>query len=223
MSEAWALLQRKDALMREVFDSLVANCRPDVICDVGCFNADEVVRFQKLSPRSACFGFEANGRNVEQFIKPRHDIGNIVIEQMAVGDRTGETTFNVLEAENSAADWRRAAGSLLERAEALPARAITVRCTTLDDYFRLQIAADKTFILWIDVEGALFSVIRGAGATLQRTIIVRAELERHQFWKDQKLAEDNVAAFKEAGLILLADSFTEGTHPQSDALFINKN
>jgi FkbM family methyltransferase len=210
-------------LMRDVFDSFVANCQPDIICDVGCFNADEIVRFRKLSPRSACFGFEANELNIRQFIDQRSDLGDIIIEQMAVSNRTGQTTFNMLEAEDSAADWRRAAGSMLERSDALPARAVTVRCTTLDDYFRPDIAKRKTFGLWIDVEGALFSVIQGANATLQRTIVLRVELERHQFWKGQKLAADNIAALKAAGFILLADSFTDGTHPQSDALFINEN
>jgi len=227
---------RTDLLMRSVFDRFIATCQPDIICDIGSYNADEVVRFRKLSPRSACFAFEANELNVEQFMKPRPDLGNIVIEHMAVSDRSGETTFNLLEAESREGDWRRAAGSLLERSQTVPAeldlglglgslsaRAVTVRCTKLDDYFRSEIAVGKTFILWIDVEGALFNIIQGAQATLQRTILLRAEVERYQFWKDQKLAADNVAALKKAGLILLADNFTEGSYPQSDALFINEN
>ncbi|HXR87088.1 MAG TPA: FkbM family methyltransferase [Stellaceae bacterium] len=222
MSEAWALLNRKAVLIRQIFDSFLTNCQPDIICDVGCFNADEIVRFRKLSPRSACFGFEADGRNVEQFIKPRNDLGDIVIEHMAVSDRTGETRFNMLEANDTAADWRRAAGSMLERSDALPARAVTVRCATLDDYFRPDIVDGKTLILSIVVEGTLFNVIEGAKETLGRTIALCVELERHQFWKDQKLAADNVAALKAAGFVLVADSFTEDTHPQSHALFVNE-
>jgi len=221
--DAWAFFRTKDKLMRSVFDSYLSVCSPDNICDIGCFNADEIVRFKQLSPNSSFYAFEANEANLRQFILSRSDIDGISFEHIAIADRDGETTFYRLVAEEFAHDWRRAAGSLFERSDGLPAEAVTVPCTKLDTYFRDAIDRQETFALWIDVEGALFQVIQGAPEIMKRTIILRAEVERHQFWKGQRLVDEDIAAIEGHGFVLIGDSYTADAHPQSDVLFLNKN
>ena len=43
--------------------------------------------------------------------------------------------------------WKRAAGSILQRADRLPAEAVTVPCARLDTYFRDATSANETFAL----------------------------------------------------------------------------
>jgi FkbM family methyltransferase len=220
---AWATLRRKDAIMREMFDGMIVALRPDIICDIGCFNGDESARFQRLAPTANIYAFEANRRNIDEFIVNRTDMSHVKLEYAAVCDVDGEVTFNVLEAEAKAGDWRRAAGSLRVRSDDTPYKSVTVPAITLDTYFADAIARGDTFVLWIDVEGALERVFAGARRTLQRTLFIRAEVERKEFWRDQKTADDLMAIAGEAGFIALADSWTPEAFEQSDILFINKS
>jgi len=223
VAPGWLTLRRKDGLMRDVFDGLLSALRPDVISDVGCFNGDESARFRRLAPDARIVAFEANKKNISDFISNRDDLTNVTVENLAVCEFDGEVTFNVLEAESRASDWRRAASSLYLRADGIPYVAETVKSVRLDSYFADAIEAGDTFVLWIDVEGALERVLSGAPKTLERTLLVRAEVERVEFWLGQKMAHEVLSFFESAGFMLLADSWTSGVFDQSDVLLLNKN
>lgn len=220
---AWTFLKRKDDILRDVLDSIAIATKPDVICDIGCFNGEEIARFKKIVPTASCYAFEANIRNINNYINTRSDIDGVVVNNVAVADYDGEIEFNILDAEGEQEDWRRAAGSLNERTDGVTGQKIRVPCTRLDTHFATQIAANCTFLLWVDVEGALDRVIAGGHKLLSRTIALRVEIERHQYWAGQKLAHETVAEMERLGFTLFGDSFTKGTFEQSDAMFINKN
>jgi len=217
------VLRRKDAIMREIFNGVIKATRPDIICDIGSFGAEEIVRFSQISPDSDLYAFEANYDNIVTFINPRLDIKGITIENLAICDVDGEITFHVLTTDGSLQElWRRAAGSLNLRSDDIPYTAVTVPSVRLDTYFRNAIEAESTFILWIDVEGALDRVFAGAEKVLARTIMFRAEVERREFWTGQKMAEDVIAMAERAGFVFLGDTWTPEASEQSDVLMINR-
>lgn len=221
--DAWAFLKSKDKILSKVLDGIAIATQPDIIVDIGCFNADEIARFHAICPASSCHAFEANKRNFENYILPRTDIGGVVVNNVAVADYDGEIEFNVLRAEGEQEDWRRAAGSLNQRTDGVEGDKIRVGCTRLDTHFAQQLRENCTFLLWIDVEGALDRVLAGGPKLLSRTIALRAEVERHRFWEGQKLADDIMKIFDDAGFMLLADSFTSDAFAQSDVIMLNKN
>lgn len=220
--DSWSILSQKDETMKAMLDGIAIATKPDVICDIGCFNGDEIARFHRLVPSASCYAFEANKRNIDSYIAPRADLNGVVINNVAVADYDGEISFNILNAEGEQEDWRRAAGSLNARTDGVTGEKITVPCTRLDTHFATQINANCTFLLWIDVEGALDRVIAGGPRLLSRTIALRAEVERHQFWEGQKLAPETIAMIEGLGFMLIADSFTPDAFAQSDVLFLNK-
>ena len=221
--DAWSFLRKKDQIQSKILDGIAVATAPDVIADVGCFNGDEISRFRAICPDSHCYAFEANKRNIERYISVRPDIAGVTVNNLAVADCDGEIEFNVLHADGEQEDWRRAAGSLNKRTDGVGGQSIRVACTRLDTYFAQQLLDNCTFLLWIDVEGALDRVIAGAPKVLSRTIALRAEVERHKFWEGQRLADDILAQFDAAGFMLLADSYTSDAFAQSDVILLNKN
>lgn len=216
------VMHERDQTMRRLFDSIILATRPHIICDVGSFDGQEVSRFHKLQPDAKCYAFEANYQNINAFFAGREEMRGVKVINKAVADYDGSIDFNILQQDDEPIDWRRAAGSLNERTDTHKSQKITVDCVKLDTFF--QSVLDETFILWIDVEGALDRVIAGAKQVLARTIAVRAEVERVQYWEGQKLVDEIVPMFEDLGFIPLGDTYIPGTIvEQSDIIFLNKN
>ncbi len=218
----WNVYRRNDEILRNIFDGIVKATRPDIICDVGCFNGDESARFSRIAPESRLYAFEANNDNIVRFITPRQDLERVTIEYTAVSEVDGEIAFHILETDGRAEDWRRAAGSLNDRTDNISFVSVMVPSVRLDTYFKNAIEDRATFILWIDVEGALDRVFAGAKRVLSQTILFRAEVERREFWAGQRMAEELISLAETAGFVLLGDSWTPGIHEQSDVLMINR-
>lgn len=223
LSLEWKEILRKDSLVRDAFDALLVALRPDNICDIGCFNCDESARFQRLQPDAKLFAFEAKEQNIREFISQRTDIGNVVVINAAVSDKDGEVMFNVLKMPPDAELWRRSASSLKLRNDDLPYDAVPVRSIRLDTYFEKSVEAGETFALWIDVEGALELVLNGAANVLSRTLLIRCEVERREYWRNQLTAEYFYSFFGELGFNIIADTWSRGVFDQSDILLFNKN
>jgi FkbM family methyltransferase len=219
-------MSARDKYLRDLFDRLLVAFNPNTICDVGAFNGDETFRFAATMPNADIFAFEASDLNFNQFWheNPRlKQYPKVTITQNAVTDYTGTVDFNVLDAENHAGDWRRAANSLVPRVDGLKSRTITVPCTTLDDFFGTRSINDRTFMMWIDVEGALDRVIGGSRHVLERTIGMRVEVEWKELWANQKLAGDVKAQLEAHGFFVVGDTFIPNGYDQSDVLLLRKD
>lgn len=211
----------RDLYIREIYGSLLHSLQADIICDIGCFNGDDTGWMADLCPTARVVGFEANKRNFDQFLKqPKALRPNCEFHNLAISNKQQILQFYELEAADTAADWRRAAGSLNKRADDTPYRTQEVNAVRLDDFFQSDITASKVFALWIDVEGALDAVLDGSVEVLKRTLIIHAEMEHHAFWQGQMLAKDIVPKIENAGFKLIGDSYVPDAYPQSNLLFI---
>jgi len=227
LTPAWERFKRRDERLRRIFDSLLAAFEPSIVCEVGAFNGDETLRFQGLSPQSSFYLFEANARNYEQFLLGNPSLAghpHTTIEHVAVNDHPGEVEFHVLDADDTEGDWRRAASSMLPREDGLASHPDRVRAITLDDYFRQKlVAGDPTFALWIDVEGVLDRVLNGAVNVLERTVLLRAEIEWTEVWRGQALGQESKDMLERLGFACIGDSFVPDTHSQSDVVFVRRD
>jgi hypothetical protein len=71
----------------------------------------------------------------------------------------------------------------------------------LDD--AVPLAADDRLVAWIDVEGALGSVLPGCGETLRRAAAVYVEVEAEPIWDGQWLDVDVLEWFAGIDLVPL--------------------
>lgn len=194
----------------DVYFDLVALIAPDVICDIGANKGEAGRRALAVLPRAQVFGFEAN---------PEIHAANAAVNtgagvswiNAAVADRTGTIDLHipVLLARALIGDTlvkrrvkeARTTGksSLLKRDEDARYRTVTVPAVTLDDHLTRH-APDGRVALWIDVEGAASTVLKGAARTLERTDLVVVEVEGFGFWQDQALALAVLRQLQAAGL-----------------------
>lgn len=214
----------RNEILRQIFDNLLVAFKPTIVCDIGAFNGDESWRFAHLLPESKVVAFEASPNNYRQFYVENDrfkSVPNFRINHKAVADYSGELTFNELDAEDDAADWRRASNSILTRTDGNTAHQVTVPCTTLDSYFGTYAIQDNTFAMWLDVEGALDKVLAGAQEVLKKTLFLFAEVEWTEKWDGQKLAPELKEIIEGYGFQLLADTFLPKGYDQSDVVFVN--
>jgi FkbM family methyltransferase len=219
-------MSMRDHKLREIFDGFCSTLRPSVVCDIGAFNGDESFRLAGLLPLSRIVAFEASPQNFAQFFGPASrfsSMPNFQIVHKAVSDQNGTIEFNVLDAENEASDWRRAANSIRMRADKLDTRQVLVDATRLDDHFGSEMIQNNTFALWIDVEGALEKVLDGAPEVLSRSLIIRTEVEWKELWLGQRLAPEIKRQLSDSGFHILADTYLPDAYDQSDILLINRN
>lgn len=220
-------MSAREEYLRFMFDRLMLAFKPNTLCDVGAFNGAETFRFATLMPEADIFAFEASDLNFNQFwfgneLLKQH--ANVTITNQAVTNYTGTVDFYVLNTEDTTPDWCRGANSLVEtRADGLSSRKITVPCTTLDDFFNSRAIDDRTFMLWIDVEGALDRVLSGATHVLERTIGIRMEVEWKELWANQKLAPELKSMIEAHGFFVIGDTYLPNGYDQSDVLLLRKD
>jgi FkbM family methyltransferase len=187
-----------------LFDALLLATRPAYVYDIGALNGDESRRFRKLLPDAAITAIEANPYNYNEFLGDL-SAHNVRTFHTALSDYTGVASFHVLKRDGPASNWLRAAGSLYPRTsnEVVPEEVVKVPVTTLDV---IAAGAVGPTALWIDVEGALEDVLAGAVETLKQTVLIHAEVEHHQFWRDQALYSEVAQTLEDAGFQEIAYS-----------------
>lgn len=190
--------------------------RPDVIAEIGAFEAgfarDMTVRY----PGTRVIAFEASPVAYEHHRSALAE-AEVDYRHLAIGANDGTITIHVPTRvrgrEMPAVNRMASLNALAIPDSATEAHAVPVR--TLDGVLGTH---GGTVALWIDVEGAVKGVIDGAPRTLERTSIVLCELESVALWEGQALADNVMARLREAGLVPAARD-CERPH-QFNALFL---
>jgi FkbM family methyltransferase len=182
----------------DVYFDLLAGFRPAVFCDIGANKGEAGRRARNVLPGAHVFGFEANPGIHARYADINTDDG-VTWVNAAVADVDGSLELHIPRVLSRALDGdtlvskrvreARDTGksSLLKRDEDAEYETLTVRALTLDGYLG-EHAPEGRVALWIDVEGAAHSVLKGGSATLARTDLVVLEVEGFGFWRDQSLA-----------------------------------
>jgi FkbM family methyltransferase len=209
---------RSTADLEGLFFELLSKMETSLFIEAGAKNAETSRRVRKLLPNASIVAFEANPYTFKRFEHDNNEPGlNVQYRNVALCDKTGETTFKVRQRDDGrpSADGQ---ASLLGRTDNSDFVEVTVAATTLDTVLR-EFAAEECF-LWIDVEGANEIVLKGASKTLTCANAVFLEVEDKAYWKNQWLSDDVARFLFDAGLRPVARDY-QSMH-QHNVIFIRE-
>jgi FkbM family methyltransferase len=161
----------------------------DYFIEAGAFEASASSNIKKQLPTCDVYAFEANLYNYDYF---KDSLQNIHYNNFAISNKSGEIEFNImLEKKGQAVSLVKTDNSITPRnKKGVVYKQVTVDCVSLDDYFKDKNLSNVS--LWIDVEGHGLECLQGADKVLEKTNMIKIEVEEKQYWKDQKLSVDIV-------------------------------
>lgn len=211
--------RRSVADLENLFFRLVKHFKPALFAEIGAKTAKTSCRARRRSATSRIVAFEANPLNFEAFGgNPELAEANVEYLHMALADRDGTATFNIVLSEGKLVNGR---GSLLvntRRSYPMKQRA-EVPCRRFDSFF--DGAAAEGACLWIDVEGANREVLEGGGNLLPRAAMIFIEVEDRMKWQGQWLYSDVARHLVAQGHVPAARDFQ--SRVQHNVLFLRQD
>lgn len=187
--------------LTDLFYGLQTFINPKTFLEIGAFDAHFSRTMKTRHPHARVIAFEASPNNYGYFIK-QHDFRSLGIEyhHLAISDQDGGTISFQIQSKRNGLDAPPVKGddSLLKRHVSDPHevyrdveyQTVTVDTITLDGFLTPTQFGLDDFSAWIDVEGALKSVLAGAKRTLERTQSLLVEVEEKPLWGGQWTAGD---------------------------------
>lgn len=187
--------------LTDLFYDLQSFIRPKTFLEFGAFDAGFSKQIKTQHPHAKVIAFEANPYNYKHFTE-HFDFRAAGIEynHLAVSDQDGGSISFQIQKSRDGTPVTPVKGddSLLKRNVSDPHEVyrnvdyetVTVDTVTLDGYLNdAQFGLDD-FSAWIDVEGALKTVLAGAKKTLARTHSILIEIEEKPHWGGQWTGQD---------------------------------
>src|SRR5262245_44024048 len=199
--------------LANIFCDLVCRLGPPIVLEIGAHEGTFAKTIKQLQPGSRVIAFEAHPHVYAAHAAEAAEAGVEYVES-CVADRDGESTIKVQLAKNGLEQLGK--GSILGRRKGTRVE-YSVQSVTLDGF--LVNDADLPNAMWIDVEGALASVLAGAERTLRSCQAVLVELEAIENWQGQMVDLDAMSYLASRGLKpMLRDIQKEGW--QYNAIFV---
>lgn len=214
-------LKSRDRLQR-LFENLQSVLKPTLTLEIGAHAAP----FSQLMALRGveAHAFEANPYNHEAFAgRLQQHAPKVRYHHLAISDRDGEITFEVLESKRGKLRKKVAGNnSLLRRTSpAFAYESLTVPSARLDSFLASNRLEGRSFSAWIDVEGALGKVTAGFGTALQSCLSLIVEVEDVSYWQDQMLVHDVMLYFAGQSMVPVARDF-EAPH-QYNLVYLRKD
>lgn len=207
-------------ILDELFFKIVteiAHC--DFFLEAGAFEGDASYNLSKMMPMCSVYALEANPYNYEHF-KDKFLNTNVNYINIALSDNLSPVTFKIQRIIRG--EQINAVGgtnSILPRSHKdVEYEDVTVDATTIDS---LVPENKNSVCMWLDLEGFAFNVLQSSVSTLKRTACIKIEVEEHQFWEDQKLANDIINFLLQFNIVPVIRDFERPT--QYNILFCNLN
>ena len=148
-----------------------------IILDIGCFNGNTSLFFQKELNDVEVIGFEASRQAYKKAVNNTKGATSVKIENYALSDFCGEAEFYITD--NMVSSSLNPVTGNDNRFSAVDIE--KVNTITLDEYFRTQKKEqEKILAIKLDVQGHEMKVLKGAEKTLKRTLFVMTELSNHE-------------------------------------------
>ncbi|MEH3144329.1 MAG: FkbM family methyltransferase [Methylobacterium frigidaeris] len=189
-----AELRKKGAdLLGETVSQLVTLLRPEIVLEIGAHEAKFSRSMKSQLPQSRVVAFEANPTVYKKF---EHDVVGHGVEFLfqCVADDNRTYEFSVPGTDRAHPTM----GSVLKYTQKDVFATYQVPGVRLDTFLN---GAKSSNAMWIDVEGAVGSVLAGASDTLDNCVLLFAELEARERWEGQMLDSDVIRTLLARGLV----------------------
>jgi len=205
-----------------LFASLIKHLHADCVCDVGSLDGTQAVRFAHLLPKAHVFAFEANPQNYRR-MRQNGRLERLGIEVLpnAVSDIDGMVGFHVADVDYDSDTANKGLSGLLVRDD--PVReTVDVASVRLDTFLSRQSRRYERIALWIDVEGAGYSVIEGCEGIAGRVAVMHIEVETRRMWPGHRTKDEIAALLARWGFREIASQYWwEGT--QGNSVVVNSS
>ncbi|MFD6321033.1 FkbM family methyltransferase [Methylorubrum thiocyanatum] len=200
-------------LLAELFENLVYLHPPEVVLEIGAFEAAFSARVKQRKPEIKAFAFEANPHNFTHF-SGRHgeESSGVNYMHLAISDHDGTETMHLQTfREGHDAPLIKGDDSLLPRTKSgVEYDVREVPSLTLDSWAQKNGFISSTMALWIDVEGAASKVLLGGIKTLDNVSALMIECEEHPHWHGQWMVRDVNQFMEMKGFTPIARDFEYG-------------
>lgn len=208
------------AALSEQFVDLVVMLKPDLVLEIGAHEASFSSRVANALPASRVIAFEAHPHVYDKH-KARVLADKVDYRHACVSDGPGTVTLKVpLKQSNE----KRTMGSLLIDTRAKGFVDYQVPGDTLDAHLGAE--AQRTNVMWIDVEGAIGQVLSGAAQAIDNCQALYAEVEVEPRWKGQMVEKDVTRILTERGMTPVLRDIqrqVEGREWQHNVLYVRNS
>jgi FkbM family methyltransferase len=192
--------------LEKLFFDLVRMSTAKLFLEVGAKDAEASRHVAGTQPDNKVIAFEANPYTFSYF-NNHFDYKNIGVsyQNIALAEKSGTVKINVRK-NNRGKPIADGQASLLKHKTYAPGHIqVDVKASTMNEVL-IQNSNNK-YALWMDVEGALEPVLKGARQVLQYMQVSFIEVETKEFWSGQWVKSDVDNFLKSAGLIEIARDF----------------
>jgi len=192
---------------------------PEVVLEIGAFDASFSVNMKQIYPMSNVTAFEAGKYNYDKY---RRSVSSIGVDylNMAISNQEGCIDFYVRDSSDN--DGVFGANGIIKRTDEKSYREVhQVECCSLDVFLSDKRMLNSSKAMWIDVEGSANKVLSGSIESLQNTNCILIEVEEHRYWEDQWLRKDIEEFLLRYNFVPVARDFEDNL--QYDVIFLKKH
>ena len=173
--------------------------KPDIFCEIGAHEASASKELSDIENISI-FAYEAN-KYIYEIYRNDKGLKNINYKNLAISNTIRKVNFYIMK------DYvKSGANSLLKRNTEtysnLEYELTEVDSFTLDSLHSKD--KEKSYVLWIDVEGCGLQVLEGSKEILKNTKLILIEVENIQHWEDQKMDKEIISFLESYGFKIVA-------------------
>jgi FkbM family methyltransferase len=207
---------------RVLFTAILQRAGADLICDIGSRDGEDALRFRLLFPKARVFAFEANHYNFDRMAADdRLRTAGVDLFPCAVSDTDGESRFHISSVDYDDAHANRGTSSLLSGGAVAIKETVVVPTRRLDGVV-LEKCPDSAVVgLWIDVEGAEYSVLSGIDRIKDRVAAIHVETALKPLREGQRTTGELTTLLDRLGFEPAAIGFEE-KHVWGDIVYVHK-
>ena len=192
----------------------------DCVCDIGSRDGDQSILFRDVLPDATVIAFEANPFNYSRMEADARLRGRrIELFPLAVSESKGSARFHITDVDYSNPQENRGTSSLLPSENVKAKETIEVQTCRLDEFINGHFPACSRIGLWIDVEGAEFSVLKGISDIREKVVVIHLETARKPFRDGQKPYTDVAALLQDLGFTAVGSNM-KASDTWGDVVFL---
>lgn len=199
----------------------------NTIVELGARDCRETIMFNNRYPAARIYTFECNPDKLPECRQRVSGIANIKLIEKAVTDKVGTITFHQIDVEKTETAWvdgNPGASSLYKSSgkythEKYVQRPIDVEATTLKAELP-ALGVKEVDLLWMDIQGAELSALKGMGDMLKDVSLIHSEVEFIEMYEGQPLFWEVKNYLNQQGFKLVTfTTFNKNT--AADGVFVN--